>query len=62
VLGACLAKAAWASDPSKVRDTDSAFDFLGSLNHKAFAAVAIGTIAYGAFLWINAAFYRFGRD
>ncbi|MBW8886483.1 MAG: DUF1206 domain-containing protein [Fibrobacteres bacterium] len=62
VLGGCLAKAAWASDPSKVRDTDSAFDFLGSLNHKAFAAVAIGTIAYGAFLWINAAFYRFGRD
>jgi len=62
VLGGCLAKAAWDFDPSKVRDTDSAFDFLGSLNHKAFAAVAIGTVAYGAFLWINAAFYRFGRD
>jgi len=62
VLGGCLARAAWASDPSKVRDTDSAFDFLGSLNHKAFAAVAIGTIAYGAYLWINAACYRFGRD
>lgn len=62
VLGGCLAQAAWDRDPAKVRDTDSAFDFLGSLNHKAFAAVAIGTIAYGIFLWINAAYYRFGRD
>jgi hypothetical protein len=62
VLGGCLIAAARDSDPAKVRDTDSAFDFLGSLNHKAFAAVAIGTIAYGIFLWINAAFYRFGRD
>jgi hypothetical protein len=62
VLGGCLTKAAWDFDPSKVRDTDSAFDFLGSLNHQAFAAVALGTIAYGVFLWINGVFYRFGRD
>lgn len=62
VLGGCLAKAAWSYDASKVRDTDSAFDFLGSLDHRVFAAVAFGTIAYGLFLWINGAWFRFGRE
>jgi hypothetical protein len=38
------------------------FDFLGSVHHQVFAAVAIGTIAYGIFLWINGACFRFGRE
>jgi hypothetical protein len=62
VLGGCIAKAAWRSDPGAVRDTDSAFDFLGSVHHQVFAAVAIGTIAYGIFLWMNGVWFRFGRE
>lgn len=62
VLGGCVAKAAWTSDPGAVRDTDSAFDFLGSVHHQVFAAVAVGTIAYGTFLWLNGASFRFGQD
>jgi hypothetical protein len=62
VLGGCVVKAAWNRDPAAVRDTDSAFDFLGSVHHQVFAAVAIGTIAYGIFLWINGACFRFGRE
>jgi hypothetical protein len=61
VLGGCLAKAAWTYDPSRVRDTDSAFDFLGGMSHQVFAAVAFGTVAYGVFLWANAALFRFGK-
>ena len=61
VLGGCLAKAAWTYDPSKVRDTDKAFDFLGSVHHQVFAAVALGTIAYGIFLGINGILFRFGK-
>jgi hypothetical protein len=62
VLGGCVVKAAWDEDPSSVRDTDSAFDFLGSVHHQVFAAVAIGTILYGIFLWMNGAWFRFGRE
>jgi hypothetical protein len=62
VLGGCIAKAAWKVDPGAVRDTDSAFDFLGSVHHQVFAAVALGTIAYGIFLWMNGVWFRFGRE
>jgi len=58
VLGWFLLHAAWAFDPNDVGDTDSAFDFLGlsgsAAGHVLFSVVALGTICYGLFMYVNA--------
>ena len=62
VLGWFLLHAAWAADARAVGDTDSAFDFLGlsggAIGHVLFSAVALGTICYGLFMYVNAACFR----
>lgn len=66
VLAWFLFRAAWSFDPQAMGDTDSAFDFLGldggPLGDGVFSAVALGTIAYGAFLYVNGVCFRFGVE
>lgn len=61
VLGYFLVRGALAHNPRLVGDTDTAFDFIGGgiVGNTAFALVAIGTIAYGIFMYANAWLYRF---
>lgn len=61
LLGYFLIRGAVADDPSEVGDTDTAFDFVvgGLIGDTAFAVVAVGTIAYGLFMYANAWHYRF---
>ncbi|MDB5102625.1 MAG: hypothetical protein JWP91_314 [Fibrobacteres bacterium] len=72
VLGGFLIRAAWLSDPKAVGDTDTAFDFLGlggsTWGDSLFTVVALGTIGYGVFMYLNGAYFHFsdgtdgGRD
>lgn len=64
VLGWFLVRAALTHDPEAAGDTDTAFDFIGGglAGDTAFFFVAVGTIAYGAFMYLNAWFYRFEKD
>jgi hypothetical protein len=61
VLGYFLWRGAVWRDPSAVGDTDTAFDFIGGgvIGDSAFAVVALGTVAYGIFMYANAYHYRF---
>jgi len=66
VLGWFLLRAAWSFDPRAVGDTDSAFDFLGlgggAVGNALFSAVALGTITYGFFMYMNGMYFNFGDD
>jgi hypothetical protein len=64
VLGYFLLRAGLRRDPSEAGDTDTAFDFVGGglVGDTAFAIVALGTIAYGVFMYANAWHYRFEAD
>lgn len=61
VLAWFLLDGAIRADPQAVGDTDTAFDFIGggTLGDVAFAVVAVGTIAYGIFMYVNAWHYKF---
>jgi hypothetical protein len=63
VLGYFLVVAAWRHDPEAAGDTDTAFDFIGGgvIGDSAFFLVALGTLAYGVFMYINAAHYKFEK-
>lgn len=52
---------ATSGDANAVGDTDTAFDFIGggTWGDLAFAVVALGTIAYGIFMYVNAWHYKF---
>jgi hypothetical protein len=62
VLGYFLLKAAFTHDADAAGDTDTAFDFIGGgpVGDTAFLLVALGTVAYGIFMYLNACYYRFG--
>ena len=62
MLGYFLLRSALTHDASEVGDTDTAFDFIGGgvIGDSAFFVVALGTIAYGLFMYVNAKYYRFG--
>jgi hypothetical protein len=64
VLGYFFVKGAISHNPAVVGDTDTAFDFIGGglVGDTAFAIVAIGTIAYGLFMYANAWLYRFDAE
>lgn len=63
VLGYFLIRGAVRHDPEAVGDTDTAFDFIGGgvVGDSAFFVVALGTLAYGFFMYLNAWYYRFDR-
>jgi hypothetical protein len=62
VLGWFVLHAAWSVDAQDVGDTDSAFNFLGlsggALGHALFSVVALGTICYGLFMYVNALCFK----
>jgi len=66
VLGWFLLHAAWSFDAKEVGDTDSAFDFLGlgggALGNTLFSNVALGTIAYGLFMYVNGVRFKAEAD
>jgi hypothetical protein len=61
VLGYFLLRAALTLDPEEVGDTDTAFDTIGGgwVGDTAFAIVALGTIAFGAYMYMCAIYYKF---
>ena len=63
VLGYFLIRTAFSRDPADVGDTDTAFDFIGGgvVGDSAFFIVAAGTIAYGMFMYVTAAYYQFEK-
>jgi hypothetical protein len=63
VIGYFLVKAAATLNPEEVGDTDTAFDFIGGgiVGDSAFFLVAVATVGYGVFMYLNAAFYRFRK-
>jgi Domain of Unknown Function (DUF1206) len=63
VLGYFLLRGAFRHDPQAVGDTDTAFDFIGggTIGDSAFFVVALGTVAYGLFMYLNAWYYRFEK-
>jgi Domain of Unknown Function (DUF1206) len=62
VLGYFLVNAAVTHDAAAAGDTDTAFDFIGGgvVGDSAFFVVALGTVAYGIFMYCCAVYYRFG--
>jgi hypothetical protein len=62
VLGYFLLKAGLTHDAAAAGDTDTAFDFIGGgvVGDSAFFVVALGTVAYGIFMYCCAVYYRFG--
>jgi hypothetical protein len=66
VFSGFLLRAAYSFDPRSVGDTDSAFNVLGlsggPVGNALFSAVALGTIAYGLVMWVNAVYFDFGAD
>jgi hypothetical protein len=63
VLGYFLITAAVTSNPAAAGDTDTAFDFIGGglIGDSAFFVVALGTIAYGIFMYTCAGYYEFEK-
>jgi hypothetical protein len=61
VFGYFFITSALTLDPSAVGDTDTAFDFIGGgiVGDSAFLVVAVGTIAYGLFMFACARYYDF---
>jgi hypothetical protein len=61
VLGYFLLRAAIRLDPEEVGDTDTAFDTIGGglAGDTAFALVALGTIAFGVYMYLAAIYYKF---
>ena len=61
-----LVRAAASFAARKVGDTDSAFDVLGlgggSVGNALFSAVALGPIAYGIVMYMNAVNLDFGEE
>lgn len=63
VLGYFLVLGAYRSDPELVGDTDTAFDFIGGglIGDTAFFLVAVGTIAYGTYMYLCGTYYKFEK-
>jgi Domain of Unknown Function (DUF1206) len=65
VFAEFLLRAATSFNPRAVGDTDAAFNTLslsgGPFGIALFTAVALGTIAYGAVMYINAVYFDFGE-
>ncbi len=63
IIGFFFIKAAIVSDARYVVNTDKAFDFIGDhIGHVWFIVVAVGTIAYGLFMFMLGASYDVDED
>ena len=63
LLGYFLLRGGLSEDASQVGDTDTAFDTIGGgvIGDSAFFVVALGTVAYGLFMYACALFYKFEK-
>lgn len=63
VLGYLMLRGGLTRNPAAVGDTDTAFDTIGGglIGDSAFFVVALGTIAYGLFMYACALFYKFQK-
>ncbi len=65
VFAEFLLRAAYSYNPRAVGDMDAAFNTLslsgGPFGFTLFSAVALGTVAYGAVMYINAVYFDFGE-
>jgi hypothetical protein len=63
IIAYFLILASIQSNPSKVVNTDKAFNFLGEhVNHVAFIVVAAGTICYGLYLFALSIYFDLDND
>ena len=64
LLGWFLLRGAYTADAEEVGDTDTAFDTVGGglAGDTAFFMVALGTIAYGIYMYLCAIYYRFEKQ
>lgn len=66
VIAGFLVHAAYTFNPRHVGDTDAAFNVLGLAGGVGgdilFSAVALGTVAYGVVMYINAVYFDFGEQ
>ena len=66
VIAGFLIHAAYSFNPRQVGDTDAAFNVLGLgggiPGDVLFSAVALGTIAYGVVMYVNAVYFDFGKE
>lgn len=63
IIGFFLIKAAISRDAGYAVNTDKAFDFIGDhVGHVYFILVAVGTIAYGIFMFVFGIFYDSDKD
>jgi hypothetical protein len=63
IIGFFFLKAGIQSDSDVVVNTDKAFDFIGdNVGHAFFIITALGTIAYGVFMFGMGLTYKPGRD
>jgi hypothetical protein len=62
IMGFFTLKAAFTGNAHHVVNTDKAFDFIGDkISHPLFAAVAVGTICYGLFMFAMGYYYDFKK-
>lgn len=63
IIGFFLIKSALSNNVRLVVNTDKAFDFIGDeVGHLYFILVAIGTIAYGIFMFVFGIYYDSDKD
>lgn len=63
IIGFFLIKSALSNNARLVVNTDKAFDFIGDhVGHVYFILVAIGTIAYGIFMFVFGIYYDSDKD
>jgi hypothetical protein len=62
IMGFFMLKAAFTLNAQHIVNTDKAFDFIGdNLSHLLFAAVAVGTVCYGLFMFAMGYYYDFKK-
>jgi hypothetical protein len=62
IMGFFMLKASFTLNAQYIVNTDKAFDFIGDkVSHLVFAAVAVGTICYGFFMFAMGYYYDFKK-
>lgn len=63
IMGYFMLHASISNQPQHVVNTDKAFDFIGDhVGHFYFIVIAVGTITYGVFMFLQGLFYDFDKD
>jgi hypothetical protein len=63
ITGFFLLKSGIEENAKEVVNTDKAFDFIGDhVGHFYFILIAVGTVCYGLFMWVQAFLYDSDKD